>query len=452
MDPSYMLFRDGHPNSSSSSSSSSSTPVEDSNVLETHPLAAAYGAGEGGRCATTTTRGRVSLVVAALLCLGSAVLAAYADVRWAQIVAGSIAAAFAFLWANIWKGAGPKVKACLLRWGTEACEACDVVEQPRDPLVSDMHDRHQEVRAQAETDRLKAKAEKEQQEAELLKIQVEKEQFALSQQKEDAQERRNARERVQKAEEAARARRVAAEAALVRQREGLSEEELHNTRSKKKRERGRNSDVVVKLLLVGDSGVGKTCLLLRFATDSFSPSFISTIGIDFKIKSVTIGNVTAKVQIWDTAGQERFRTMTTSYFRGAMGIMVVYDMTDRGSLNGVQNWMAQVNRYAGTRDYDYAGTDVPVVLVGNKADELTRQQVSREEGHIMATDIGARAHFHTSALTTENVDAAFQLLATEALRPYFERERGIPTDLNRGGEPVQLGLRERSGGKKPGCC
>ena len=83
--------------------------------------------------------------------------------------------------------------------------------------------------------------------------------------------------------------------------------------------------------MIGDSGVGKTCLLLRYANDSFSPTFITTIGIDFKIKNVEIEGKRIKLQIWDTAGQERFRTITTSYFRGAQGILLVYDVTDRRS-------------------------------------------------------------------------------------------------------------------------
>ena len=78
-------------------------------------------------------------------------------------------------------------------------------------------------------------------------------------------------------------------------------------------------DMQIKLLMIGDSGVGKTCLLLRYANDSFSPTFITTIGIDFKIKTIELGGKVIKLQIWDTAGQERFRTITTSYFRGAQG-------------------------------------------------------------------------------------------------------------------------------------
>merc|ERR1719379_3281515 len=92
-----------------------------------------------------------------------------------------------------------------------------------------------------------------------------------------------------------------------------------------------------KLLLVGDSCVGKSSLLLRFIDNTFSEQFISTIGVDFKIKTIEIGGKVIKLQIWDTAGQERFRTITTSYFRGAQGILLVYDVSDRGSFDNIKN-------------------------------------------------------------------------------------------------------------------
>lgn len=87
----------------------------------------------------------------------------------------------------------------------------------------------------------------------------------------------------------------------------------------------------IKLLLIGDSGVGKSCCLLRFSEDSFTPSFITTIGIDFKIRTINLDGKRVKLQIWDTAGQERFRTITTAYYRNAMGILLVYDVTDERS-------------------------------------------------------------------------------------------------------------------------
>jgi Ras-related protein Rab-8A len=108
------------------------------------------------------------------------------------------------------------------------------------------------------------------------------------------------------------------------------------------------------------TGVGKSCLLLRYSDDSFTSSFITTIGIDFKIKSILIGESKVKLQIWDTAGQERFRTITTAYYRGAMGILLVYDVSDENSFVNVRNWMRQIDQNA--------AENVNRVLIGNKAD------------------------------------------------------------------------------------
>lgn len=107
-------------------------------------------------------------------------------------------------------------------------------------------------------------------------------------------------------------------------------------------------------------GVGKSCLLLRYSDDSFTSSFITTIGIDFKIKSIMCGDAKVKLQIWDTAGQERFRTITTAYYRGAMGILLVYDVGEANSFTNVRNWMRQIDQNA--------AENVNRVLIGNKCD------------------------------------------------------------------------------------
>lgn len=103
---------------------------------------------------------------------------------------------------------------------------------------------------------------------------------------------------------------------------------------------------LLKLLLIGDSGVCKFCLLMRFADDTYMESYISTIGVDFKIGMLELEGKTCKLQIWDTAGQERFRTITSSYYRGTMGIIVVYDMTDKESFSNVKHWMQEIDKYA----------------------------------------------------------------------------------------------------------
>lgn len=124
-------------------------------------------------------------------------------------------------------------------------------------------------------------------------------------------------------------------------------------------------DVITKVLLIGDSGVGKSCILFRYTEGSFTESFISTIGVDFKIRTVEQNRLRVKYQIWDTAGQERFRTITSSYYRGAAHIFIVYDVTNPETFNNVQTWLESVQRYA--------HEDVFVRLVGNKADLSDRR-------------------------------------------------------------------------------
>ena len=111
-------------------------------------------------------------------------------------------------------------------------------------------------------------------------------------------------------------------------------------------------DMHIKLLMLGDTGVGKTCLLLRYAYDSFSPTFITTIGIDFKIKHILLDGLRVKLQIWDTAGQERFRTITVSYFKGAHGIILCYDVTDRDTFENVRHWIEQIKKVRGVFRYN----------------------------------------------------------------------------------------------------
>jgi len=133
----------------------------------------------------------------------------------------------------------------------------------------------------------------------------------------------------------------------------------------------RDYDYLFKLVLIGDSGVGKSCLLLRFADDSFTDSYISTIGVDFRFRTVTIDNKTVKLQIWDTAGQERFRTITSAYYRGAHGIIMVYDVTNYESFEHVEEWLNEVNKHASESTLK--------LLVGNKADLQEGKKFNRRK-------------------------------------------------------------------------
>lgn len=174
-------------------------------------------------------------------------------------------------------------------------------------------------------------------------------------------------------------------------------------------------DHLFKLLLIGDSGVGKTCLIIRFAEDNFNSTYISTIGIDFKIRTVDIEGKRIKLQVWDTAGQERFKTITTAYYRGAMGIILVYDITDEKSFENIQNWMKSIK--------ENASAGVERLLLGNKCDMEAKRQVQREQAEKLAREHRIR-FFETSAKSSVNVDEAFSSLARDILLKTGGRRSG----------------------------
>ncbi|EFC49341.1 rab family small GTPase [Naegleria gruberi] len=163
-------------------------------------------------------------------------------------------------------------------------------------------------------------------------------------------------------------------------------------------------DYLCKLLLIGDSGVGKSCLLLRFSDDTFTTNFITTIGIDFKIRTIELDGKRVKLQIWDTAGQERFRTITTAYYRGAMGIMLTYDVTDEQSFLNIRNWMKNIE--------EHAADNVNKMLIGNKCDLIEKKIVETERGQSLAKSYGI-PFMETSAKNNINVEEAFFTIARE---------------------------------------
>jgi len=177
----------------------------------------------------------------------------------------------------------------------------------------------------------------------------------------------------------------------------------------------RDYDYLFKLVLIGDSGVGKSCLLLRFADDAFTESYISTIGVDFRFRTVKIDNKTIKLQIWDTAGQERFRTITSAYYRGADGIIMVFDVTNTESFDHVNDWLKEVNRYAAE------GT--VKLLVGNKSDRTADKAVTEAQAKEFADELGI-PFIETSAKSSKNVEEAFLTMAGELIRQRDSRGAG----------------------------
>lgn len=165
-------------------------------------------------------------------------------------------------------------------------------------------------------------------------------------------------------------------------------------------------DYLFKLLLVGESNVGKSSLLLRFADNTFSNSYISTIGVDFKIRTVKVDGKVIKLQIWDTAGQERFRTITSSYYRGAHGVMLVFDVCDKRTFERLESWYQEIDRYA--------NPNAVKLVIGNKTDDPDRREVFTRDAEAWADEKGI-PYIETSAKESTNVEHAFTRL-TELVR------------------------------------
>merc|ERR1712159_212985 len=201
-------------------------------------------------------------------------------------------------------------------------------------------------------------------------------------------------------------------------------------------------DYLFKLLLIGDSGVGKSCLLFRFADDTYQESYISTIGVDFKIRTVELDGKVIKLQIWDTAGQERFRTITSSYYRGAHGIIVVYDVTDHETYDAVERGMTEIDRFA--------GPEVNKMIVGNKCDMVSKKQVDYAEAKGYADGLGIN-FFETSAKDNQNVEQAFLDLTRQ-----IKNNMGNKAMQNTSGKKDTVlpsgGTKDIAGGKKQGGC
>lgn len=166
---------------------------------------------------------------------------------------------------------------------------------------------------------------------------------------------------------------------------------------------------MLKLVLVGETSVGKSSLLMRFTDGVFEPDISATIGVDFKLKMMNINGKRCKATVWDTAGQERFRTLTSSYYRGAHGIILVYDVTRPETLTGLGHWLGEIESYTPS-----GGADVVKVLVGNKIDRKEDRAITTKEGEAFA-----RAHgmifVESSAKSSENVKQVFDELVTRIL-------------------------------------
>jgi len=202
----------------------------------------------------------------------------------------------------------------------------------------------------------------------------------------------------------------------------------------------RDYDHLFKLLIIGDSGVGKSSLLVRFADNTFSGNYITTIGVDFKIRTIESNGERVKLQIWDTAGQERFRTITSTYYRGTHGVIVVYDVCSGDSFANVKRWLHEINQNC---------DEVSRVLVGNKCDDPDRRVVLKEDASRFASQMGIQL-FETSAKENIHVEEMFRaitdlvLSSKRAQRESQSKETGIRITQNRPNGPDKK--------KKNSCC
>ena len=215
-------------------------------------------------------------------------------------------------------------------------------------------------------------------------------------------------------------------------------------------------DYLFKLLLIGNSSVGKSSLLFRFVENVWDDSFVPTIGVDFvskkyfyiyiyiqKLKTLEVNGKKVKLQIWDTAGQERFKNITASYYRGGNGVLVVYDITDRESFENLNSWLIEIEKNANKNVYK--------LLIGNKCDLEEKRKVSYQEGKDFAESNGMK-FIETSAKTASKVQEAFELLTSEIIKSNLNKERGLEKKENTKAVHLSAGGTDISQKKKGGCC
>jgi len=205
-----------------------------------------------------------------------------------------------------------------------------------------------------------------------------------------------------------------------------------------------------KYIIIGDTGVGKSCLLLQFTDKRFQPVHDLTIGVEFGARMINIEGKQVKLQIWDTAGQEAFRSITRSYYRGAAGALLVYDITRRDTFNHLTTWLEDARQHS--------NSNMVIMLIGNKSDLEARRDVKREEGEAFAREHGL-IFMETSAKTAANVEEAFINTAREI---YDKIQEGV-FDINNEANGIKIGPQhspanpnmpagQQGGSSSGGCC
>ncbi|CAI0540207.1 unnamed protein product [Linum tenue] len=206
-------------------------------------------------------------------------------------------------------------------------------------------------------------------------------------------------------------------------------------------------DYLFKIVLIGDSGVGKSNILSRFTRNEFCLESKSTIGVEFATRTLQVEGKTVKAQIWDTAGQERYRAITSAYYRGAVGALLVYDITKRQTFDNVQRWLRELR--------DHADSNIVIMMAGNKSDLNHLRAVSDGDGHTLAEREGL-SFLETSALEATNIEKAFQTILTEiyhiiSKKALAAQEAAANSSIP--GQGTTINVADGSGNvKKGGCC
>ena len=203
-------------------------------------------------------------------------------------------------------------------------------------------------------------------------------------------------------------------------------------------------DLLYKIIIIGDSNVGKSNILSRYTKDQFQGNSKATVGVELGTKFVKVEGVGAKLQIWDTAGQERYRSLTSSYYKGCHGCFIVYDITNEASFHSISTWYEQAVKEA--------GKDISIILVGNKCDLENERKVSKEKGEEKAKTMNA-SFFETSALSKVNIDDIFK----EIVNNIYQRTKGQKNDDDDEIEIINenekaINLTPQPTPEKKGCC
>ena len=205
-------------------------------------------------------------------------------------------------------------------------------------------------------------------------------------------------------------------------------------------------DTIFKIVIVGDSGVGKTNLITRYLKNDFKPETKATIGVEFSDKKYEYKNKKIKIQIWDTAGQERYRSLTSMYYKGAKGAIFVYDISSKNSFENIDKWLIEMKKTA--------DENIKIILIGNKCDLIEKREVKEDDGKIKAKDLNV-PFMETSALNCINVEKAFNFLIEEIANLEINFEEDFDFEDFKDGKNVNninLNDNEKKNQKNKNCC